>query len=131
MQKNGLCHSQGMEATAEQAEAFVAAVSAQMVGWTRDELAEAVAKESGESVSVSALSLWLSAKAEPSRRKVFALEKVLGCKPGALSRHLGYLPINARDVVSVEDALEADGRISAEARRVLLSGVKTARDSRA
>lgn len=80
-----------------------------MGGVSRADLASIVAKISGESVSESAVSLWLAAKSEPSRRKVFAIEEALGCNPGTLSRHLGYLPVNAVPATSIEEALVAAG----------------------
>lgn len=51
----------------------------------------AVARAIG--VSTSTLSAWKTGQGEPERPAVtFALEQELGCKPGTLSAHLGYVP---------------------------------------
>jgi transcriptional regulator with XRE-family HTH domain len=119
-----------VDATPQEAAAFAEALSAQLGMWSREEFAEAVAAESGETVTPSAISLWLNAKSEPSRVKVYAMERVLGLKPGTLSRCLGYLPVNARNVATVEDALEADSRIPAEFRPMVIAVVSEARKRR-
>lgn len=76
---------------------------------SRGELAARVAEISGESVTESAVSLWMTAKSEPTRRKVFALEQALGVAPGTLSRHLGYLPVDAVPAADIEQSLQAAG----------------------
>ena len=56
---------------------------------------------------------------EPTVDVAFAMERVLGAKPGQLSRHLGYLPVGARSAVSVMQAIEADPKLDELARRLL------------
>lgn len=104
-----MCNAQIVEAKQAEAEKFSQALSAEMGKMTRAELAAEVAKLSGETVTESAVSLWLTAKSEPTRRKVFAIEKAVGCEPGTLSRHLGYLPVDAVPPADVEQALQAAG----------------------
>src|SRR5688500_13111052 len=84
-----------VEASPEERALFGRAVSEELGTTPRKELAAQVAKLSGESVSESAVSQWITGTNEPTRRKVFAIEKALGVQPGTLSRHLGYLPVDA------------------------------------
>lgn len=68
----------------------------------------------------SMVSDWTQGASVPSPRATFALEEVLGCAPGQLSEHLGYLPPSARgDVASVPDAIDADPALDARSRRAL------------
>lgn len=110
-----------VEATAEQHAAFVRALSRQLEGaMTRKDFCEQVAAISGESMSVPALDHWLKNKVEPTRRKVFAAEEVLGLEPGALSRHLGYLPLSALPVVTLDQLLKQETRLRARDREAIL-----------
>jgi transcriptional regulator with XRE-family HTH domain len=43
-------------------------------------------------VSEAAVSYWVAGQRVPDPETVFALERLLGCAPGELSRHLGYVP---------------------------------------
>lgn len=113
-----------MEASRAEAESFAGALSAELGDQRRDDFAAAVAELSGESVTESAVSLWLGAKSEPSRRKVFAMERVLGVPPGALSRHLGYLPVEAVPARNIEDALVAAG-VPKDLRRALIAAINS------
>ncbi len=69
---------------------------------------------------------WLDSidKQPPSR--IFLIEQALGCKPGAISRHLGYLPVEAKAVRTVPDALAADARLDDISRRILLGAYEQA-----
>jgi hypothetical protein len=117
-----------VEATPEQAASFARALSAALEGWTRDDFVGAVAAESEETLTASALSLYLNAKNEPSRAKVFAMERVLNLRPGELSRHLGYLPVEAQPIITVEDALVSAG-VRKGLREALMAAVEVARTS--
>jgi transcriptional regulator with XRE-family HTH domain len=46
-------------------------------------------------VSEAAVSYWLAGQRVPDPDTVFVLERLLGCAPGELSRHLGYVPAEA------------------------------------
>jgi transcriptional regulator with XRE-family HTH domain len=53
-----------------------------------------VAREAN--VAPSLISTWLrGGSANPDPAKVFAVERVLDLSPGQLSRHLGYVPVEA------------------------------------
>lgn len=83
------------------------------------DLAERLTSDLGQKVTQANVSQWVNGDHEPPRRMVFAIERCLDLKPGALSRVLGYLPVNARAVTTVEDALAADPRLSPEAQSLL------------
>jgi transcriptional regulator with XRE-family HTH domain len=59
-------------------------------------------------VTEAAVSYWLAGQRVPDPDTVFALERRLGCAPGELSRHLGYVPAEAhntpQDVVAAVQA---------------------------
>ena len=59
-------------------------------------------------VTEAAVSYWLAGQRVPDPDTVFALERLLGCAPGELSRHLGYVPAEAhktpQDVVAAVQA---------------------------
>lgn len=61
----------------------------------------------GQAVGVSgqAVDQWLKKGKPPEPAKVFAVEHALGLEPGSTSQLLGYLPLDARDVLTVEDAV--------------------------
>lgn len=55
----------------------------------------------------------------PSPDLVFRLEAALGCEPGRLSATLGYVPVGV--VPGVIDAINAEGRLDAGTRQILIS----------
>lgn len=105
----------------EEADAFGEAARAALMakGVTLAQLAEAMT-ELGNKTSQPQLSQWINGKHEPPRRMVFAMERALRLRPGALSRTLGYLPILAKPVTTVLDAIEADPRLSDEGKTAVL-----------
>lgn len=66
---------------------------------------------------------WLNGKTEPTPWQVFAVERAIPVPPGTLSRTLGYLPPEARTAagaqVSLEEALDAQPFLSAQAKRII------------
>lgn len=71
-------------------------------------------------VSGAAASNWVRGVNRPDPDRLFALERALGCSPGELSRLLGYLPLEAKDVTSPEDAVRSDHTLSGNQRDALL-----------
>lgn len=65
----------------------------------------------------STISTWIAGKAIPAPATVFRLERTIGVPGGALSRHLGYVPV---DGLAVEVAVEADPHLSRMQRAELL-----------
>jgi hypothetical protein len=45
---------------------------------------------------------------EPNPRQAVAIEQALGVRPGTLTQLLGYLPVDAKPIQSVREAIEAD-----------------------
>lgn len=117
-----------MEATPEQMQSFAAALERALDGRQRAWLGAQIAREVGRPtpLTASAVNQWIACTSEPSREFVFAAERVLSLPPGALSRHLGYLPINAKNIRTPADAIGADTKLSDETRRVLLRAYKAA-----
>lgn len=66
---------------------------------------------------------WFELKAEPQPAEVFAIEKVLDVPPGTLSRHLGYLPPEARSSApagaTFDEAIRSDPNLNDVGRRTL------------
>jgi len=71
---------------------------------------------------------WTRGLNEPSRPQVALLEQELGCQPGELSAHLGYLPVSAIEDVSVETAISLDKELNSSARELLIQLLHTLRD---
>jgi transcriptional regulator with XRE-family HTH domain len=82
----------------------------------------------GELVGVtgSAVGQWETGKIEPGRDTVFSLERALDLDAGRLSRDLGYLPPDPLDRPDVVAAIEADPRLSDQARVMLIALYRSA-----
>lgn len=81
-----------------------------------------------KAVSQSAVSAWIQGTSTPEPAVVFGLEHVLGLRPGQLSRHLGYLPVDAKPPVGgVEQAIRDDATLPTAARKALLAAVRELR----
>jgi hypothetical protein len=93
--------------------------------WLGQQVAELELGEGARAYTASAVTMWVNGDTEPTRPKVWAIEQALDTRPGALSRLLGYLPIDARPVASVPAAIEIDPRLDAEGRRVLMAVYRT------
>lgn len=70
--------------------------------------------------SQAIVSTWVLGDRLPEPAQVFAIEQALGLRPGFLSRHLGYLPVDHRPAVTVEDAVETDVDLTPSQRGPLL-----------
>lgn len=66
---------------------------------------------------------WFELATEPTPAEVFAIERILDVPPGTLSRHLGYLPPEARSSApsggTFEEAVRADPDLNEVGRRIL------------
>lgn len=71
---------------------------------------------------------WLAGRYQPSMEATFAAERVLDLAPGALSRHLGYLPSYLIEPASVADAIDADPALTPAARSMLKAAYAAAVD---
>lgn len=100
------------EASPGQLADFAAALSVHVAGrqeWLADHLG----------VSQAAVSGWVTGRSEPPRMRVFAIEEALKLKPGSLSHLLGYLPVTARPVKTLAEAIEFDPHLDDRAREAL------------
>lgn len=100
-------------------EAFGAALREAMGGQST----VGIAKHVG--LTPDAVSRWARGEVEPPPLTVFAVEQYLDVAPGDLSRHLGYLPAGAPP--SVTEAIDADPRLTPEARTMLKATYRAGR----
>lgn len=83
-------------------------------------------EERGSVYTQPTVSGWLDKIDVQPPQRVFLIEQALGLKPGTLSRQLGFLPVDARSVRSVPEALAADVRLDEISRRILLGAYEQA-----
>jgi len=121
----------GREVNSNEAEraAFGAALyeSAFNAGYARPSQLGAALREAGFSITDTQVDRWIKGVSEPQRPMVTALEQLCDLSPGALSRHLGWLPLNAgkaAKVATVEEAVMADKTLGARERRVIVDMVR-------
>jgi hypothetical protein len=82
-----------------------------------------------EPFSQSIISMYLLGQANPEPETVFAIERVMGVRPGAFSRYLGYLPLDLGKLPQgVEQAILADERLTDAAKRALQAAYRELRD---
>jgi transcriptional regulator with XRE-family HTH domain len=82
-----------------------------------------------EPFSQSIISMYLLGQAQPDPETVFAMERVLGVRPGAFSRYLGYLPLDlAKLPAGVEQTILADDRLSDSSKRALIAAYREMKD---
>lgn len=78
----------------------------------------AQARMQGKTLPWSTVQNWLD-RFTPDPHIAFAIERITGAKPGALSKLLGYVPVEARPSVTVLQAIDADPKLDELARRLL------------
>lgn len=100
-------------------EALRLAMSA--AGVTQESLAAAVG------VGQAAVSQWVAGISSPKWPALtFAIEKVLRVRAGALSKYLGYLPLDAvKSVADIETAIAEDPRLTPAQRETMLSVLRS------
>lgn len=93
-------------------------------GMTQQELGAAVAHAEGQpAYPQSTVSAWFQGKSYLRPSRVFAIERILGMRPGTLSRLDGYAPLGAKPSATVEEALAADPDITADQATMIEAGV--------
>jgi transcriptional regulator with XRE-family HTH domain len=97
--------------TDQQREAFLAALRehANLPGRRGD-----IAEEAG--VSKSMVSRWLGGDNDPDPDQVFAIERACKLPGGALSQHLGYVPVGASSVLP---SIESDPALTPRDRKLV------------
>jgi hypothetical protein len=78
----------------------------------------ATAEGRPEPYSQQQVSTWRNGK-EPSPRQAIAIERALGCRPGTLTRLLGYLPVDAKPTRTFDDVINTDPGLDDRARQAL------------
>jgi hypothetical protein len=98
-------------------------------GMSQRELGAAVAHREGEDAyPQSTVGAWLQGKAYMRPSRVFTIEKVLGLRPGTLSKLDGYQPLVNAVPTTVEEALDADPDLTADQATMLAAGVEAMRN---
>lgn len=115
-------------ATEEQKAAFSAALRAAMVTAGIAEVADLARR--GQAVGIDrhaqTFNTWVNGS-EPSRGEVLALEVLVGVEPGHLSRHLGWVPVEANPSVTIEHMILAEPDLSAAQKQALLTLIESMR----
>lgn len=112
-------------ASSEQLESFGRAIATALAnkGWTTGALLSVAGGKTDENKRKSVLT-WMAGKVEPSRPKVLEIERILELEPGELSRHLGWVPVGAEAVPTVEAAILADPDLTSSQKNILLAALQ-------
>lgn len=96
-------------------------------GYTQRELGALVAHAEGrdEPYTQAFVSDWLAGRRPLAPDRVFTLERILGARPGSLSRLDGYLPLDAVPTKGVGEAIESAAELTPEQREDLLAQYET------
>jgi hypothetical protein len=91
-------------------------------------LGEQAAEEEGRSgpYGQGTIGDWLRT-GPPKPSQAFAIERALGVEPGSQTRFLGYLPLEARPALTIDEAVDADGGITEQMKRMLKTMAAQAR----
>ena len=68
---------------------------------------------------------WMRGSSEPRRDVVVLLEQLTGTPPGGLSRHLGWLPLDAATFPDAEMAILADPGLDPTEAKALVAALRT------
>lgn len=91
----------------------------QTQSWLGAEIARIEGMESP--TAQSHVARYLSGAMTPNPPRVFTIEKALGLRPGALSRHLGYVPAETVPAVTVPEAAAEDLELTQTQREDLVA----------
>lgn len=87
-----------------------------------------VLTEAGAPFAQTTCGTWFRGEAEPSRSAVLLLEELTGCAPGELSRHLGWVPLEAVDFPTAEAAILADPDLTPSNARALIAALRAMKE---
>lgn len=98
------------ESTEGQRKAFGAALkdACERAGFGSSVKLSAALAEAGSAYSQTLCAGWFRGTSEPNRSAVELLEFLTDTPPGGLSRHLGWLPVDAASFPDAETAILAD-----------------------
>lgn len=113
------------EAAVERLVAFGAALShaRTLLKMSQTELAARIHRDQ------TAVSRYEKGEQTPEPDVVFSIEVVLGLEAGALSKYLGYVPVDTscfQQVMNVIDAIQNDPLLSPQTKRMLISSYRQA-----
>jgi hypothetical protein len=114
----------------EQREAFGAALieAAAIANVDLDEIL-AIASKSKIDSAKKVVYHWRTGEREPSRPQVRELERLCKLSPGSLSRHLGWVPLEAAESEGIELAVLRNETLSDAQKQALLQILATFGDS--
>lgn len=92
-------------------------------GWLGQRVAEVEGRESPYSQPTAGD--WIKRPELLTPARLFAIERALELEPGSLSRLFGYVPADAAPATSVEDAIEADPRLTRVERKALIGAYRS------
>lgn len=98
------------ESSEEQRVAFGAALrgACERAGFGSSVKLAAKLAEVGSPYSQTLCAAWMRGESEPRRDVLSLIEQLTGSMPGELSRHLGWLPLDAGSFPDAESAILAD-----------------------
>lgn len=127
-----------LNSTEEQRQAFSAALELSLKVAGINSIAELLVllSNAGFLMTDSGVRRWVFQAVEPQRPIVLELERICGLAPGELSRHLGWVPVDgstgvarkAPEVISIEQAVNADRTLKTADKRIVIDLVKALRD---
>ena len=120
-----------VESSEQQRRAFGAAVEAAMYAARISSFADLSRRlaEVGVERHEQTVGQWCKGLAEPRRSEVFAIERVCEVEPGTLSRHLGYVPVDADPTVTLDQLIAADPDLTEQDRHLVLGVLRSIRKS--
>jgi hypothetical protein len=81
--------------------------------------------EAGSPYSQTLCSAWIRGASEPRRDVIMLIEELTGTPPGGLSRHLGWLPLNAGNFPDAETAILADPGLDPSEAKALVAALRS------
>lgn len=95
-------------------------------GMSQETLGAAVARHEDrpQAYGQSTVQKWENGEVDLRPARIEAIERALGLRSGTLTRLAGSLPLDARQVRTVAEAVEADPRLTPQQRRALLAAYR-------
>jgi hypothetical protein len=115
------------ESSEEQRAAFGAALldACERSGFGSSVKLAAKLTKAGSPYSQTLCSAWIRGSSEPRRDVVILIEQLTGTDPGGLSRHLGWLPVDAATFPDAELAILADPGLEPHEAKGLVAALRT------
>jgi hypothetical protein len=119
--------AKSQESSKEQRIAFGAALldACDRAGFGSSVKLAAKLNEAGSPFSQTLCNRWINGSAEPRRDVVLLIEQLAGVAPGGLSRHLGWLPVDAASFPDAEMAILADPGLDPSEAKALIAALRS------